>query len=94
MKFTKDEFIASLGEFLSDWAEKEGKIRLLLPSTLLVIHERAVEKFNEFKKAVHDFPPAEKTPRRKEQVFREIDKVKTELEDGLREFLRTESLLK
>jgi hypothetical protein len=94
MKFTKDEFIASLGKFLSEWAEKEGRIRLLLPSPLLALHERAVGQFNEFKRAVHDFTPAEPAPRRKELVFREIDEIKAELENGLREFLRTESLLK
>lgn len=94
MKYTKDEFIDSLSDFLEDWAEKEGRIRLLLPSPLLALHEEAVLKFNQFKRAVHEFTPEEPSPRKKEILFREIDELKIKLEDGLRDFLRTESLLK
>ncbi len=91
---TKDEFFETLGKFLTDWANKEGRIRLLLPAKLLKVHEEAVAKFNEFKRAVYDFTPAEPIPRRKEVVFKEIDDIKSRLENGLRDFLRTESLLK
>jgi len=94
IKYTKEEFFETLGEFLSDWADKEGRIRLLLPAKLLKVHEEAVGKFNEFKRAVYDFTPAEPIPREKAKVFEEIDDIKSRLEDGLREFLRTESLLK
>lgn len=91
---TKDEFIEALELFISEWAAQEGRIRLLLPAKLLAIHEEAVTKFNEFKRAVHSFTPAEPSPRKKEVVFREIEDVKVRLESGLRDFLRTESLLK
>jgi len=91
---TKDEFIKALGAFLKDWAAQEGRIRLLLPAKLLTIHEEAVAKFNEFKRAVHEFTPAEPIPRKKEEAFRGVEEVKSKLETGLREFLRTESLLK
>lgn len=91
---TKDEFFDTLGEFLADWAKKEGRIRLLLPAKLLKLHEEAIAKFNEFKRAVYDFTPAEPIPRKKEIVFKEIDDIKSRLENGLRDFLRTESLLK
>ena len=50
IKHTKEEFFETLGEFLSDWADKEGRIRLLLPAKLLEVHEEAVTKFNEFKR--------------------------------------------
>ena len=70
IKHTKEEFFETLGEFLSDWADKEGRIRLLLPAKLLEVHEEAVTKFNEFKRAVYDFTPAEPIPRKKENVFR------------------------
>lgn len=93
LKYTKDEFIDSLNEFLADWSEKEGRIRLLLPSNLLEIHEESVSKFNEFKRSVQDFKTEESFPRKKETVFREIDEIKNKLENGLREFLRTENLL-
>ena len=92
--YTKDEFIEALGGFLSDWAAQEGRIRLLLPTKLLSVHEEAVARFNEFKRAVHEFSPAEPVPRKKEEAFRGVEEVKSKLEAGLREFLRTESLLK
>jgi|LGOV01.1.fsa_nt_gb DNA-binding transcriptional ArsR family regulator len=92
--YTRDEFFEKLGDFLKDWANKEGRIRLLLPAKLLKVHEEAVEKFNEFKRAVYDFTTAEPIPRKKEVVFKELDDIKARLENGLRDFLRTESLLK
>ena len=92
--YSKDEFVEALGSFLADWAAQEGQIRLLLPSKLLKLHEEAVAKFNEFKRAVNAFTPADPMPRKKELVFREIESIKVQLESGLRDFLRTESLLK
>ncbi|RJQ72306.1 MAG: hypothetical protein C4519_18645 [Desulfobacteraceae bacterium] len=92
--YTRDDFFEKLGDFLKDWANKEGRIRLLLPAKLLKVHEEAVGKFNEFKRAVYDFTTAEPVPRKKEVVFRELDDIKVRLENGLRDFLRTESLLK
>lgn len=92
--FTKDEFMAALGSFLADWAAQEGRIRLLLPAKLLAIHEEAIGQFNEFKDAVFAFSSAEPIPRRKEKAFLGIEQVKNKLESSLREFLRTESLLK
>ena len=94
MKYTKDEFINALGTFLADWAAQEGQIRLLLPAKLLAVHEDAIAAFNEFKRAVHEFSSAEPFPRRKEKAFDAIEHVKVRMETGLREFLRTESLLK
>ena len=94
IKYTKDEFVDALGGFLADWASQEGSIRLLLPAKLLAIHEEAIGKFNEFKKAVFEFTSAESFPRKKELAFEGIEEVKNKLESGLRNFLRTESLLK
>lgn len=92
--YTKDQFIKLLDEHLIEWASQEGRIRLLLPSKILELHEKSVEKFNQFKHAVGEFSPAEGTPRKKELAFNEIHEIKLQLEEGLREFLRTESLLK
>lgn len=94
MKNTNEEFIDWLALFLPEWAKIEAKARLLLPSSLLELHDESVLKFNQFKKAVHEFSPAERQPRKKELVFREIEETKVKMEEGLREFLRTESLLK
>ncbi|MFC5490604.1 hypothetical protein [Dokdonella soli] len=91
---TKDEFMVELREIINEWASREGRIRLLLPATLLALHEEAIGRFNEFNRAVADFTSSEPSPRKKEQVFIQIEDTKSKLEAGLREFLRTESLLK
>lgn len=91
---TKDEFIAALDGFIAKWAAQEGRIRLLLPARLLAIHEEAVVQFNEFKRAVWAFTPEEPMPRQKELVFRRIEDTKSRLETALRDYLRTENLLK
>lgn len=94
MADTKNEFLKTLDGFLSDWAAQEGRIRLLLPVKLLSIHEEAVTRFNEFKRAVQEFSTAESFPRKKENAFHGVHEVKSKFEAGLREFLRTEKLLK
>lgn len=94
LKHSRDEFLDALDGFLADWAAQEGKIRLLLPAKLLETHEEAVVAFNEFKRSVQAFSSAEPYPREKAKVFNKIDGIKVKLEAGLREFLRTESLLK
>ena len=58
MILAKDEFIAALGSFLSDWAAQEGRIRLLLPAKLLAIHEEAVGLARESRRGV----PVARTP--------------------------------
>jgi hypothetical protein len=45
----KRRVFKQLDQFLKTWAEQEGKIRLLLPSTLLSIHNEAIDRFNTFK---------------------------------------------
>ena len=86
IKYTRDEFIDSLDAFIADWTAQEGKIRLLLPAALLVIHDEAIVKFNEFKRAVEAFTPAEPIPRKKALVFGEIEQIKSKLEEGLEIF--------
>ena len=91
---TKDEYLDSLSKILQDWDNYYGRVRLLLPAKLLAIHEEAIHKFNEFRDAVYSFSSAEPEPRRKKIAFEELNEIKNRLEEGLREFLRTESLLK
>ena len=61
---------------------------------ILEIHERSIDAFNEVKKTVFGFKNNEETRERKHESFRNLDKVKDELEASLRSFLRTEELLK
>lgn len=94
ISYTKDEFLAALDEFLVDWAAQEGKIRLLLPFTVLVLHCEAVDCFNRFKQAVDGFQENEETRKEKMDAFLAVDSVKSKMEEALRDFLRTEHLLK
>lgn len=92
--YTKEEFLSSLDSFLEEWASREGEIRLLLPSKVLAIHMEAIDGFNKFKQAIDAFDTTDGSREKKEAAFREVDEVKNRLESQLREFLRTEKLLK
>ena len=91
---TQHEFLKTLDSFLIDWAAQEGRIRLLLPSRILALHGEAIDGFNVFKRAVEGFRKDDATRQAKVEAFRKIESVKSRLEDALREFLRTEKLLK
>jgi len=92
--YTKDDFLSGLDTFLADWAAQEGKIRLLLPSKILALHSEAIDCFNRFKRAVDHFKKDDTTRKEKEEAFAAVESVKSRLEKALREFLRTEKLLK
>lgn len=91
---TQDDFDAGLDQFLDGWASQEGKIRILLPATLLELHERSIVSFNEVKRAVDGFRKDHETRQKKHEAFEKLCAVKTEFEVELRRFLRTEELLK
>jgi len=92
--FTKDEFFENLDGFLDRWKQHEGSIRLILPSPLRALHGEAIDSFNQFKDVMKRFYADDSLRREKEQAFQAIDEVKQKLEQALREFLRTEHLLK
>ena len=91
---TKDEFFEKLDYFLTEWAEREGKIRLLLPAPILATHMEAVTAFNSFKRVMQKFDSSPESHKAKFDSFVKIDDVKKKLEQQLRDFLRTEKLLK
>ncbi len=91
---TKDDFFDGLDAYLAEVKEREGALRLLLPSGILAIHERSLGAFNEFKHAVDGFKKTDETRERKRKAFQKVDNIKTELEGAIREFLRVENLLK
>ena len=93
--YTKEKFLDALDHFIAIWNNQEGKIRLLLPNKLLSLHNDAIERFNRFKRAVDAFDSNNESSREeKMDAFRGVEEVKTQMEIGLREFLRTEKLLK
>jgi hypothetical protein len=92
--YTKDAFLDALDQFIVDWTSQEGRIRLLLLSPLLTLHEEVVDCFNKFKGAVDKFSTDNDASRKdKEKAFEAVESVKVRLEAGLRQFLRTEKLL-
>lgn len=92
--YTKDAFLNTVDQFIVDWSNQEGRIRLLLPTPLLALHEEAVECFNKFKQAVDKFSIEDyEAQRRKEKAFEAVEDLKKRFESGLRSFLRTEKLL-
>lgn len=91
---TKDEFLAQIDQFLREWADQEGRIRLLLPAKIMSVHEDAIKCFNDFKRAIDAFKHDEESHEKKKVTFRAVDEVKSRMEVLLREFLRTEQLLK
>ena len=91
---TREEYLDNLEDILKEWQAYHGRVRILLPTKLLTIHESAIGKFNEFRDAIYEFKSSDEQPRRKTVVFKELDEIKNQLESGLRDFLRTESLLK
>lgn len=91
---TKDDFLKAIDQHLHDWEDKEGKIRILLPASILTTHMEAIDAFNKFKRAVDKFDSSAGSHKNKHDAFVTIDAVKQKLELQLRDFLRTEKLLK
>lgn len=94
IRHTKEEYLENLDSFMAEWAQHEGKIRLILPEGTLALHERSVDCFNRFTKAVKAFRGDDETRDAKKDAFVEIERVKADLEGTLRQFLRTEKLFK
>ena len=90
---TKDTFFAELDQYRSEMRQQEGKARLLLPASLLQLNEDGIAAFNRFKDAMARTVYDEEFHEAKRKAFADIIDVKSRLESGLRNFLRTEHLL-
>ena len=90
---TKDIFFEQLGNYISELNDWEGKIRLVLPAHLLKLHEESITAFNEFKDVMKQTNYSEDFHSAKKDAFARIIDIKNKLEEGLRDFLRTERLL-
>lgn len=91
---TKNTFDSQLDVFLKKWSAQEGKVRLLLPTEILEIHEESIQAFNNVRDAVRKFKNSDETKAGKISAFKNLHTVKIKMESSLRIFLRTESLLK
>ncbi|HMX13953.1 MAG TPA: hypothetical protein PKE24_07600 [Thauera aminoaromatica] len=90
---TRDTFWEKLDDWRSELAALEGSARLLLPSSLLDIHEQSIAAFNEFKDVMTRTVYDDKYQSDKRDAFAKVENVKLRLEAGLRSFLRTEHMV-
>lgn len=91
---TREVFFDQLDEYLSESKAQEGKARLVLPAQLLELHGEAIDAFNAFKDAMNRDTYDETFHSEKREAFSKVHVAKEKLEAGLRDFLRTEHLLK
>ena len=90
---TKKDFLEKIGSFAEDWNSRQGLLRLILPSPILIIHEKIISAFNDFKDKVQDFDRSDQSSRDNlQQSFVKIDALKQQLETGLRNHLRTDKV--
>ncbi len=90
---TKDTFWEKLNGWRSEMAALEGSARLLLPASLLDIHEESIAAFNEFKDVMKRTIYDDKYQSDKRDAFAKVEDCKLRLEAGLRAFLRTEHMV-
>ncbi|MFT3816000.1 MAG: hypothetical protein QM740_22040 [Acidovorax sp.] len=90
---TKDIFWENLDVYRSELGALEGSARLLLPASLLEIHDESISAFNQFKNAMKRDTYDDKYHEDKRKAFARIESIKSCMETGLRNFLRTEQML-
>jgi hypothetical protein len=91
---TRDTFFKQLDLYLAESKAQEGKARLVLPAKLLALNDEGIVAFNAFKDAMQREQYDEVFHENKVRAFARVQAVKEKFELGLREFLRTEQLLK
>lgn len=90
---TKKDFLEKIDSFAEDWNSRQGLLRLILPSPILIIHEKIISALNDFKDKVQDFDRSDQSSRDNlQQSFVKIDALKQQLETGLRNHLRTDKV--
>jgi hypothetical protein len=90
---TRDTFWDHLEAWRTEMALLEGSARLLLPASLLEVHEESLASFNQFKNVMKKTVYDDKYHTEKREAFAKIEDVKSRFEAGLRTFLRTEQMV-
>ena len=90
---TRETFWNNLDRYRQEMADLEGSARLLLPSSLLELHEDSIAAFNAFKEVMKRTTYDDKYQSDKREAFSRILGIQAKLEDGLRNYLRTEHML-
>jgi hypothetical protein len=91
---TRVTFFEHLDLYLVESKAQERKARLVLPAELLELNEESIAAFNAFKDAMQREQYDDVFHENKFKAFARVQAVKEKLERGLREFLRTEQLLR
>lgn len=90
---TRDTFWEKLDAWRAEMAAFEGSARLLLPTSLLDLHEESITAFNQFKNVMKRTVEDSAYQADKRDAFAKIEDVKIRFETGLRAFLRTEQMV-
>lgn len=90
---TRDMFWEKLDSWRAELAALEGSARLLLPASLLDVHEESIAAFNQFKNVMKRTVYDDRYQTEKRDAFARIEDVKIRFEVGLRSFLRTEKMV-
>lgn len=91
----KQDYLDQIDSISEEWQSKQGLLRILLPHQALDLHEKAIDEFNSFKDLVKKFQKKvgeerEKTRQELISSFNRLHEIKDDLEQCLREHLRTD----
>lgn len=99
-KFYVEIYANEIDNFLNVYNETRGTVRLLLPNNVFKLDEELLDAFNNFRNVIdlksENYKILNNTPESKKkilEVFKPLHNAKENLENGLREVLRIESLL-
>jgi len=90
---TKKDFLANIDAFAENWNSRQGLLRLVLPSSTMLVHEQIISALNDFKDKVEEFDNSDQETRKAlMDSFIKIDQLKQQLEQSLRHHLRTDKV--
>lgn len=90
---TQKIFWENVDSCVKQLSEFEARIKLIFPERIVQIYEQSISAFNDFRDLVKLYNRLSDKPRKDlDDKFRQIHKIKEELETQLRKYLRTEQL--
>jgi hypothetical protein len=90
---TKKDYLAKVDDIASEWNNRQGLLRLVLPQPAFSLHEQAVVELNNFKNLVKAYDHNSIDSRNAlKDCFVKNDAIKQQLESCLRVHLRTDKV--
>jgi hypothetical protein len=94
-KNSRETFLEQLNTYVKNVNEIEPTIRLIFPEHLMAVHDNSISVFNSFRSIIKsDIIQMGKPDQELISSFEQIQNVKNELEKGLRDYLRTERIIR